>query len=64
VKTCVLCGHRATLLGGNADGKDLCHGCSQDHPCYRAWTVYGVRVSKTQWMDTYGGADTHLWWDV
>lgn len=46
--TCVLCGHEGEMLGAGVlepgePYKDLCHGCPEDHDCYRRWTVYGER---------------------
>lgn len=43
IEVCVLCGHGQESIGGSADGRFLCHGCDEDHDCYRRWTVHGVR---------------------
>jgi hypothetical protein len=45
IRVCGLCGHAMVSLRtcGSAAVNDipLCH--ADDHDCYRAWTVYGVR---------------------
>lgn len=47
IRVCALCGHTMTMARcGSASVPQgyLCH--TDDHDCYRAWTVYGIRLAN------------------
>jgi hypothetical protein len=55
---CALCGHAMTLercgsaaVSGGDGMLPLCH--TDDHDCYRAWTVYGIRPDRLPLVERY-----------